>query len=309
MVLTFLILLQIALAFLAHVLVASPVPLERRAIDEGLLGNLNLFAQFGAAAYCPANNNDVAGGFQVACNTGNCPLVEQADVLTVYEFENSKTTDVTGYVAVDRTRGLTILAFRGSSSARNWFANLDTRKVDVDICSGCSAHQGFWNSWREARTGVMNALMSAAQSHPSFKVVVVGHSLGGAIAAFAAAEIRNSGVNADLYTYGAPRIAGASLSSYITNQNRGGNFRVTHTDDLVPRLPPSILGFEHISPEYWITSPNNVAPTVNDVTRLEGTNNRDGNAGQTLPGVDSHGWYFGLISQCRPEGLTEFKKD
>lgn len=222
-------------------------------------------------------------------------------------FLSSKTTDVTGYVAVDRGRGLTVLAFRGSSSTRNWFANLDTIRVEVDICPGCRAHQGFWRSWKEARTGVMAALKSAAQSYPSFKVVVVGHSLGGAIAPFAAAEIRNTGVVADLYTYGAPRIAGSSLSNYITNQNRGGNFRVTHTNDPVPRLPPLLLGFEHISPEYWITSPNGAVPTVNDVTVLEGSKNKDGNAGQGGFNVDSHLWYFGPISQCHPAGLFEFK--
>jgi hypothetical protein len=48
---------------------------------------LNLFAQFGAAAYCPANNDNVSGGFKVTCSTGNCPLVEQADVQTIHEFE------------------------------------------------------------------------------------------------------------------------------------------------------------------------------------------------------------------------------
>lgn len=214
---------------------------------------------------------------------------------------------MTGYVAVDRTRALTVLAFRGSGSVRNWLANLDVRKVNVDICPGCRAHAGFWKSWTEARTGVIAALLKAAQDYPSFKVVVVGHSLGGAIASFAAAEIRNKGVNADLYTYGAPRIGGSSLSNYITNQNRGGNFRVTHTDDPVPRLPPLLLGFEHISPEYWITSPNDAATTVNDVTRLEGSRNTDGNAGRGGANVGSHLWYLGSIAQCRPGGSIEFK--
>lgn len=225
-------------------------------------------------------------------------------------LHSSQTTDVTGYVAVDRGRGLTVLAFRGSSSIRNWVANIDTIKVNVDICPGCRAHQGFWRSWKEARTGVMAALMTAAQSYPTFKVVVVGHSLGGAIADFAAAEIRNTGVTADLYTYGAPRISGASLSNYITNQNRGGNFRVTHTNDVVPRLPPLFLGFEHISPEYWITSPNGAVPTINDVTVLEGSRNTNGNAGQSGLNVgayiNSHLWYFGPIGQCHPD-LFEFK--
>lgn len=215
---------------------------------------------------------------------------------------------MTGYVAVDRGRGLTVLAFRGSSSARNWVANLDFIKVQVDLCPGCRAHQGFWRSWQEARTGVMAALSSAAQSYPSFKVVVVGHSLGGAIAPFAATEIRNTGVTVDLYTYGAPRIAGSSLSNYITNQNRGGNFRVTHTDDPIPRLPPSLFDFEHISPEYWITAPSGAVPTVNDVTVLEGSKNKNGNAGQGGFDIASHLWYFGSISECHPSGLFEFKK-
>lgn len=222
-------------------------------------------------------------------------------------FLSSQATDVTGYVAVDRGRRLTVLAFRGTGSTRNWIADLDFLKVEVDICAGCRAHQGFWRSWSEARTGVMAALLSAAQSYPSFKVVVVGHSLGGAIASFAAAEIRNTGVIADLYTYGAPRFAGATLTTYITEQKRGGNFRVTHTDDPVPRLPPTLFDFEHISPEYWITSPNGAATTVNDVTILEGSKNTDGNAGQGGFNIDSHGWYLGPIGECHPNGL-EFKK-
>ena len=220
---------------------------------------------------------------------------------------SSKATDVTGYVAVDRTRGLTVLAFRGSNSIRNWVANVDIRKTPVDLCPGCRAHRGFWNSWSEARTGVMAALTTAAQTYPSFKVVVVGHSLGGAIATLAATEIRNTGINADLYTYGAPRIAGSSLSDYITNQNRGGNFRVTHTDDVVPRVPPLFLDYVHISPEYWVTSPNGVAPTVNDVVRLEGSQNKDGNAGQGGLSYDAHGWYFGPIGECLEGAPNEFK--
>lgn len=214
---------------------------------------------------------------------------------------------MTGYVAVDRARGLTVLAFRGSESIRNWIADLDFGKTEIDLCPDCRAHRGFWESWSEARTGVMAALTTAAQTYPASKVVVTGHSLGGAIASLAATEIRNTGINVDLYTYGAPRIAGGSLSDYITNQNRGENFRVTHTDDVVPRTPPSFLDYEHISPEYWVTSPNGVAPTVNDVVRLEGSQNKDGNAGQEGLDIAAHRWYFGPITQCTPEGLFEFR--
>lgn len=41
--------------------------------------------------------------------------------------------------------------------------------------------RGFYKSWREARSGVLAALQTAAATNPSYRVVVVGHSLGGAV--------------------------------------------------------------------------------------------------------------------------------
>jgi alpha-beta hydrolase superfamily lysophospholipase len=128
--------------------------------------------------------------------------------------------------------------------------------------------------------------MTAAAANPSYKVVVVGHSLGGAIAAIAATELRNAGTSTDLYTYGQPRIGGLIVSNNITNQNLGGNFRVTHLDDPVPRLPPLILGFVHISPEYYINTGNNVVVTAGDITKHSGPVNIFGNTGNIGNGAD-----------------------
>ena len=203
-----------------------------------------------------------------------------------------------------------MLAFRGSQSVRNFVTDAKFPAVPVDICSGCTASQGFWESWKEARPGVMTALKTAASSHPNNRVIVTGHSLGGAIANFAAAEMRNSGTIVDLYTYGAPRVAGRSLSNYITNQNAGGNYRVTHKDDPVPRLPPVFLGFVHISPEYYISTPNDVVPTANDITKYNGAINLFGNTGNNPLKTDlsAHGWYFNEVGACG-DGDFEFKKE
>ncbi|KAI4183409.1 MAG: hypothetical protein L6R41_005414 [Letrouitia leprolyta] len=279
---------------------ASPLTLISRAISTDIYDNLNLFEQFAAAAYCPSNNNDKAGNSKITCGAGNCPLVQSSDVISVYEFQNSLATDVTGYVAIDNTRSLTVIAFRGSKSVRNFVADANFPATQTDICPSCTAHAGFWNSWLEARSGVMAALKTAAASHPGNRVIVTGHSLGGAIADFAAAEVRKSGVTADLYTYGAPRIAGKALSDFITNQNMGGNFRVTHKNDPVPRLPPLALGFVHISPEYFISTPNNVVPTANDITKYTGSVNLQGNTGNNPLNTDlsAHGWYFNAVGAC-----------
>lgn len=67
------------------------------------------------------------------------------------------------------------------------------------------------------------------------------------------------------------------------------------------------MGFAHISPEYWITTPNNMIPTPYDVQRLDGENNLNGNADQSALNADAHGWYFRPISSCGPNGGIEFK--
>lgn len=271
----------------------------------------------------------------MTCPTSNnCPLVEADDVTTVYEFQkygslhpfsppkhhctraltltscSSLKTDVTGYIAVDHSRSLTILSFRGSKSIRNYITDVNFLATTTDICSGCTVDEGFYTSWKEASAGVTAALKATAAANPSYKVVVVGHSLGGAIAAIATAEIRNGGTNADLYTYGQPRFAGSTLSNYITTQNKGWNFRVTHYDDPVPRLPPLALGFVHISPEYYIKTGNGIAVTAADVTELTGSVNFLGNTGnlKSLDDIAAHGWYFNNISACDTSNSLEIFK-
>jgi predicted lipase len=168
-------------------------------------------------------------------------------------LSSTLSTDVTGYVATDPKNKLVVVAFRGSASIDNWITDLDYKAASVDLCSGCTAHRGFWQSWLDSRTDILAALKTLAKSHPDYKVVATGHSLGGAIASFAAAQLRNDGYDVALYTFGAPRIAGPRLSDYITNQ-QGGNYRVTHWNDPVPRLPPIAFGFVHISKQCSCTN-------------------------------------------------------
>lgn len=252
--------------------------------------------QYAAAAYCSINYNGTPNT-KVACSSGNCPMVEADTTDTIIEFENSLITDVTGFVAVDSTNSLIVVSFRGSASIKNWIADLDFATVTTDICSGCTAHQGFWDSWTEARSGVLAAVKSAAASYPNYKIVAVGHSLGGAIADLAAAEMRQSGYTVALYTFGSPRIAGPKLSDFITNQP-GGNYRVTHYNDPVPRLPPISFGFVHISPEYYINKPNYQIATASDISVYTGNVNYNGNTAWILTDVLAHTWYFNSIAEC-----------
>jgi len=175
--------------------------------------------------------------------------------------------------------------------------DLDIGTTETDICSGCTAHNGFWNSWVDARDRVLSCVKETSMKYPAYQIAVAGHSLGGAIATLAAAHLRNSGYNATLYSFGSPRIGGTKISTYITNQT-GGNYRITHWNDPVPRMPLVIMGYVHISPEYYINKPNNQEVQCNDIKKYEGAVNFKGNSAWIVVDVQAHEWYFDNVATC-----------
>ncbi|RAR00724.1 lipase precursor [Stemphylium lycopersici] len=226
--------LSLIIGALLSAIICNATPfVQERGISSHLYKDFKLMSQYASAAYCSNNYN--SPGDQIECSTGNCPLVQDADSKTVLEYNREETsTDVTGYVAIDHTNRLVVVAFRGSHTIDTWRTNLDFGTTQTDICPDCTAHSGFWQSWVDARARVLPAVMEAAAAHPAYQITVTGHSLGGAIATLAAASLRNSGYVVSLYSFGSPRIGGRKISSYITRQS-SSNYRVTHWNDPVPR--------------------------------------------------------------------------
>jgi predicted lipase len=204
-------------------------------------------------------------------------------------------TDVTGYVALDPVHKLIVVSFRGSYSIENWITNLDFITVSTNLCTGCTAHRGFWQSWLDARSTVTATVHQLSASNPTYQIVTTGHSLGGAIATLAAADLRNLGYQVTLYSFGAPRVSSARLANYITSQP-GGNYRITHWNDPVPNIPPIILNFAHVSPEYYINRPNYLPVRAMDFKIYEGVMNLKGNAAWLVTDILAHLWYFGKFS-------------
>ncbi|PYH99491.1 alpha/beta-hydrolase [Aspergillus ellipticus CBS 707.79] len=287
-----------AMAALSLLARAAPAPHTRRDVSTTLLDKMDLFAQYSAAAYCSSNINSEST--TLTCSVGNCPEVESADPTVLYEFnETTDWGDATGYIAVDSTNEAIVLAFRGSSDLSNWIANIDADLVDAsDLCTGCEVHSGWWKTWETVASTITSYIESAATSYPDYDIVFTGHSLGAALAAIAATVLRDAGYTIDLYDFGQPRIGNLALADYITDQTSGSNYRVTHTDDIVPKLPPELLGYHHFSPEYWITSGNDVTVTDSDITEVVGVDSTAGNDGTTDDSITAHRWYFIYISEC-----------
>ena len=178
--------------------------------------------------------------------------------------------------------------------------------INTDICTSCSAHHGFWQSWTDARDRVMPAVAKAAAANPSYQIRATGHSLGGAIAALAAATMRNAGRTVALYTFGSPRIGGTKISDYISKQS-GGNYRVTHWNDPIPKLPLLTMGYVHMSPEYYIDRPNGEDVQTGDVQVYQGAVNFRGNMKWDAMDGAAHMWYFNSMSTCNGDDSKKGK--
>ncbi|KAE9978070.1 hypothetical protein EG328_001690 [Venturia inaequalis] len=276
--------------------IAWATPIERRSISSSLLSTFNLYEQFAAAAYCPANNDSPAT--KLVCTSDACPLVQADNTNTIIEFQNGGATDTTGYLAIDTTKKLIVLSFRGSTSLRNYLVDVNFPLTNIDICTGCQGDSGFWGAWSDNRAQILPSVKTTVAAYPTYKVIATGHSLGGAIATFAAAELRNAGIAVDLITFGSPRALNPTGATYISAQNKGANYRLTHLNDPVPRLPPRSFGFEHVDTEYYISSAYGAVVTVADVAVC------DCNDDWVALDIQAHAWYFGRISVCYDGGDT-----
>lgn len=239
-----------------------------------LLPDMQYMAEFASASYCDGTH---VVGTQTQCKENFCPTLTANNVFTEANFANQKDTDTTGIVTRDDTTKSIVVAYRGSQSIRNWFSNIRVGFVPVpEWCSGCEAHSGFLDSFKDEKGVVIDSVTKLKTSHPDYQLAVVGHSLGGAVATLAATEFRKLGFELSLFTYGAPRVGNEALSRFISDS--GANFRVTHLNDPVPRLPPLALGYRHIEPEYHIFRGDSPIK-AEDVKVFSGLVNFEGNTG------------------------------
>ncbi|KAI8682263.1 Lipase [Fusarium sp. Ph1] len=293
---------------------AGPVPsvdentraLEHRAVTvtNQDLSNFRFYLQHADAAYC---NFNTAVGKPVHCSAGNCPDIEKDAAIVVGSVVGTK-TGIGAYVATDNARKEIVVSVRGSINVRNWITNFNFGQKTCDLVAGCGVHTGFLDAWEEVAANIKAAVSAAKTANPTFKFVATGHSLGGAVATVAAAYLRKDGFPFDLYTYGSPRVGNDFFANFVTQQ-AGAEYRVTHGDDPVPRLPPIVFGYRHTSPEYWLDGgPLDKDYTVSEIKVCEGIANVMCNGGTIGLDILAHITYFQSMATCAPIAIP-WKRD
>ena len=141
--------------------------------------------------------------------------------------------------------GHTILAVEGTKETTDWVTNLKFL-IKRDDC-----HRGFRNN---ANRTLASLVIGYEALDPKRKLILAGHSLGGATATLIAEALWDSGnKNIGLVTAGSPRPGGRRLRRRIKDLE---HFRFVHGDDIVAGTPPWLAGYVHTHPAIKLKDEN-----------------------------------------------------
>ncbi len=126
-----------------------------------------------------------------------------------------------------------IVAFRGTAGTADWIGNL---KFINTTASYGELHRGFYFAFQAVKSNLEQLIREAGSS--TRKLVITGHSLGGALATVAAAEWQGVFNVASVHTFGQPRVGQPNFVAHVQQHYGSKFFRMVNDDDIVTRVPP-----------------------------------------------------------------------
>ena len=155
-----------------------------------------------------------------------------------------------GLVAWNAAQKTALIAFRGTQTVWDWINDLDALPVDyVSIPGSGHVHMGFQLVYEQIRQSTANLL--AAGCAGAQRILVTGHSLGGAVAVLAAYQLAKAGtVIPELYTVAGPRTGAPDFSKDL-DARIPVCFRIVNFMDVVPQVPlPPV--YKHVGQEVLV---------------------------------------------------------
>lgn len=161
------------------------------------------------------------------------------------------------FVARDE-QGRAFLAIRGTESTPDWESNLNAEHKPYELVKSPdygTVHDGFRDIYHSMSSRVLAAFKDGPA--PS-KIFITGHSLGGSLASLAVPDVQhNSGFGAPMksYTFASPRV-GSPQFAETYNEAGVPTYRFVNTPDIVPNVPPALLGkkdFAHVGQQVSYT--------------------------------------------------------
>ncbi|KAJ2488050.1 hypothetical protein EV174_000156 [Coemansia sp. RSA 2320] len=225
---------------------AYPLNIGDHTKYRGLSDNLYKYCEYAGAAYKVAGT---AWDCPVNCNSTNT-----AGTVVDYHW-SLKSIPSYGYVAhKDDTKEI-IVSWRGSTVFMDWVADFTFMSTSWPAqIDGAKVHLGFLSAYNAAAGKVKDVVAGLVQTYPDYRIVLTGHSLGGAQAVLAAVDIATTRPEwisrIELYTFGQPRVGNSAFSNWLSKLPIP-IFRTVYRSDIVPQVPLQAMGFQHQAQEVW----------------------------------------------------------
>lgn len=222
------------------------------------------------------NKNDVKVALQIAVNS-SFPLKKDAIgfdgmienySMFIKSMHGEKVINNLKYiygVSPSENGNVLCIAFRGSSNEADWKYNFQFAQKRMEFnmmpygyqtSSGVGIHSGFRDDYKQAEESVHDIVKTFLAEYSISKLLIVGHSLGGALAHICALDMQfNYGdrLGISCVSFGAPRVFNsAGVASY--NRRVPETIRVVNASDPVPRVPLSVQGYEHVDNEMHVNT-------------------------------------------------------
>lgn len=165
--------------------------------------------------------------------------------------------NVEGFIGLDYNNGIMYIVFRGSDGLRDWFDNFkfwmkNIRRIRPygNLSTKIRVHTGFYNQYILVR----HMIHSFIKHYSDFnKIIVTGHSLGGALATHCSVDLQYnfSGEDIACITFGSPRIGNKYfVESY--NRRVQNSYRFVFEHDIVTFVPFLFLGYRNVEHRYLL---------------------------------------------------------
>ena len=121
---------------------------------------------------------------------------------------------------IAETDDVVLVSFRGTESLGDWLGNINIFSENKDYGQ---VHQGFLNAYEVIHKELEQYLIT--EKNKQKKIWFTGHSLGGALASIAAAELYEKINIHNVQTFGQPRLGDASLTDFFETNYSNKFFR------------------------------------------------------------------------------------
>uniref|UniRef100_A0A914HKQ9 Fungal lipase-like domain-containing protein n=1 Tax=Globodera rostochiensis TaxID=31243 RepID=A0A914HKQ9_GLORO len=207
---------------------------------------LDEFARSRALPFIAAANADNMQQAQICLenNAADARIIRRYEV--PYELFNTKCVAVLAFLPMENAVVLTFRAINGVVQAMlnplNMIANSlkDFEPVGGKVIS--NFYDMFFALWKDGLDADLRREL--CEEHLNAEIWIFGHSVGGSLAALAAAWVAKSGMTSSeqirFISFGQPRTGNLEFARHF-DALLPYKYRVVHSEDTIPRRPPKLL--------------------------------------------------------------------